>query len=290
MQVAEEKQQPEQQQPERQQAQPQQTGGSDKPADANANAGAPPLSDEAAASYDALFADYSVPHEQKDAPTKQEDPQLQPAAQAHHPRVDEFGDPLPQGFVGEGDAAAAAAGGDAAAFHDEPRGRNPLPDDPALSEQWGDEQGFWRSGQHAIQDQEGAAGGGDSKKPPSEHVWLDAHVLATPAVGDVDGDGHPEVVVPVSYFFDRAQYEGRRSREVEGLDLSKYVAGEFFFCFCFAGRVSARARFRRVFFLSGAAMRDRLLHRGADALLSPCAFVARGGGGKGCTEPRTQKR
>ena len=35
---------------------------------------------------------------------------------------------------------------------------------------------------------------------------LDSHILNTPAVGDIDGDGHLEVVVAASYYFDHDYY------------------------------------------------------------------------------------
>jgi hypothetical protein len=41
----------------------------------------------------------------------------------------------------------------------------------------------------------------------STHLWVDAHILATPAIGDIDGDGSEELVVAVSYFYDREYYE-----------------------------------------------------------------------------------
>lgn len=44
--------------------------------------------------------------------------------------------------------------------------------------------------------------------PEQDHVWLDPHVLANPAIADIDGDGQAELVLAVSYFFDRDQYTG----------------------------------------------------------------------------------
>lgn len=37
----------------------------------------------------------------------------------------------------------------------------------------------------------------------SNFVYIDPHILATPVVEDLDGDGHQEIIVPVSYFFDK---------------------------------------------------------------------------------------
>ena len=42
--------------------------------------------------------------------------------------------------------------------------------------------------------------------PDKGYVWLDPHILATPAIADIDGDGQEELVIAVSYFFDRDQY------------------------------------------------------------------------------------
>lgn len=41
----------------------------------------------------------------------------------------------------------------------------------------------------------------------SPFVYIDAHILATPAIADLDGDGAEELVVAVSYFYDRQYYE-----------------------------------------------------------------------------------
>jgi hypothetical protein len=37
----------------------------------------------------------------------------------------------------------------------------------------------------------------------SEYVLIDAHVLGTPAIADVNNDGHVEMILGVSYFFDK---------------------------------------------------------------------------------------
>ncbi len=45
--------------------------------------------------------------------------------------------------------------------------------------------------------------------PPwcSPYVYVDAHILATPAIADIDNDGVEELVVPVSYFYDLQYYD-----------------------------------------------------------------------------------
>jgi hypothetical protein len=37
----------------------------------------------------------------------------------------------------------------------------------------------------------------------SDWIYIDSHILGTPTVADIDGDGHVEILVSVSYFFDR---------------------------------------------------------------------------------------
>jgi hypothetical protein len=48
-----------------------------------------------------------------------------------------------------------------------------------------------------------------SEQPPAdnEHIFIDAHVLHTPVIADLDGDKHDELIVPVSYYFDRCGSE-----------------------------------------------------------------------------------
>ena len=39
------------------------------------------------------------------------------------------------------------------------------------------------------------------------YLWLDPHILCTPALADIDGDGHDDLIVAASYFFDRDEYD-----------------------------------------------------------------------------------
>jgi len=58
------------------------------------------------------------------------------------------------------------------------------------------------------------------------YVLVDAHVLATPVIVDLDKDGHDDVIVPVSYFFDKDVYsdpEVIKNLDVD-VDIKKYVA------------------------------------------------------------------
>jgi hypothetical protein len=52
-------------------------------------------------------------------------------------------------------------------------------------------------------------------------VFLDAHVLGSPSMADVNGDGHMDVLMAVSYYFDKAEYAGTQL----DFDPSMYVAG-----------------------------------------------------------------
>jgi len=38
---------------------------------------------------------------------------------------------------------------------------------------------------------------------PSPYVYVDAHVLATPILVDLESDNQQELIVPVTYYFDR---------------------------------------------------------------------------------------
>ena len=64
----------------------------------------------------------------------------------------------------------------------------------------------------------------------SDYVFVDPHVLATPILSDVDGDGiYAELVVPVSYYYDPHHYgDARDISDLNGLvvdDLINYVGG-----------------------------------------------------------------
>lgn len=94
----------------------------------------------------------------------------------------------------------------------------------------------------------GGLGGGINE---TEYVMVDAHVLASPVLVDINGDGHMEVMfrillfmcvytihgiksslhcisvqvlVSVSYYFDKAEYSGRSAQQL-GFDPDMYVAG-----------------------------------------------------------------
>jgi len=49
----------------------------------------------------------------------------------------------------------------------------------------------------------------NAQRVRAQEGWLhvDAHILATPAIGDLNNDGHDELVVGVSWFYDREYYE-----------------------------------------------------------------------------------
>ena len=55
-------------------------------------------------------------------------------------------------------------------------------------------------------------------------MLVDAHVMTTPLIADVDGDGDDEIVAAVSYFFEEEAVASLARRGVV-VDHTKYVAG-----------------------------------------------------------------
>ncbi|KAI4331700.1 hypothetical protein MLD38_029857 [Melastoma candidum] len=96
------------------------------------------------------------------------------------------------------------------------RDNNELPDEYAYDyddyvdeKWWGDED--WVESQH---------------EKSEDYVDVDAHILNTPVIADIDNDGIMEMVVATSFFFDREYYDNaERKKELGDIDLSKYVAG-----------------------------------------------------------------
>jgi hypothetical protein len=55
----------------------------------------------------------------------------------------------------------------------------------------------------------------------SKFAFIDPHVLSSPVLTDIDGDGEMEVIMTVSYYFDAVKY-----KDVDlGFDISNFVAG-----------------------------------------------------------------
>lgn len=52
-------------------------------------------------------------------------------------------------------------------------------------------------------------------------AFVDPHVLSSPVLTDVDGDGHMEVIMTISYYFDKEKYRGVDL----GFDPQNFVAG-----------------------------------------------------------------
>ena len=120
---------------------------------------------------------------------------------------------------GAGGGGAEGASGGAGSFFD-------VDDD----EDYGEDRPDFGWGQHAGSDWDPDNYWEDDDFAPHRnddtYVFLDAHILCTPAIADLDGDGRDELVVGVSYFFDKDYYEDPERKAELGvdLDISKYVA------------------------------------------------------------------
>ncbi|CAN1303841.1 Protein DEFECTIVE IN EXINE FORMATION 1 [Linum perenne] len=82
-------------------------------------------------------------------------------------------------------------------------------DDYVDESMWGDEE--WNEREH---------------EKLEDYVNVDAHILSTPVIADIDKDGVSEMIVAVSYFFDHEYYDNpEHLKELGGIDIDKYVAG-----------------------------------------------------------------
>lgn len=59
----------------------------------------------------------------------------------------------------------------------------------------------------------------------SKFVFVDAHVLGTPTLADINGDGHLELIMAVSYYFDKAHYKAKKEAGELDFEPADYVAG-----------------------------------------------------------------
>ena len=68
--------------------------------------------------------------------------------------------------------------------------------------------------------------GGDHEQRADGAIDVDAHILSSPAIGDIDGDGTDELVIAVSYFFSEEYFGSEEhSHELpEGVDIQNYFA------------------------------------------------------------------
>ncbi|KAF3606654.1 hypothetical protein DY000_02051114 [Brassica cretica] len=81
-------------------------------------------------------------------------------------------------------------------------------DDYVNETMWGDEE--WVEGQHENSE---------------DYVNIDAHILCTPVIADIDKDGIQEMVVAVSYFFDPEYYDNpEHLKELGSIDIKNYIA------------------------------------------------------------------
>ncbi|KAL0916268.1 hypothetical protein M5K25_013763 [Dendrobium thyrsiflorum] len=81
-------------------------------------------------------------------------------------------------------------------------------DDYVDESMWGDEE--WTEEKH---------------EKLEDYVNVDSHILCTPVIADIDNDGVQEMIVAVSYFFDREYYDNPdHMADLGGIDIGKYIA------------------------------------------------------------------
>ncbi|KAG0468105.1 hypothetical protein HPP92_017433 [Vanilla planifolia] len=81
-------------------------------------------------------------------------------------------------------------------------------DDYVDESMWGDEE--WTEEKH---------------EKLEDDVNVDSHILCTPVIADIDNDGVQEMIVAVSYFFDREYYDNPdHMADLGNIDIEKYVA------------------------------------------------------------------
>jgi len=58
-------------------------------------------------------------------------------------------------------------------------------------------------------------------------AYVDAHILSTPLIIDLDQDGNDELIVAVSYYYDKEYYSDPVNMQKldTDIDITKYVAG-----------------------------------------------------------------
>lgn len=63
-------------------------------------------------------------------------------------------------------------------------------------------------------------------EPLPTHVLVDAHIMCTPSLGDVDADGRDDLVIAVTYSFDRTYYDdpAHAGELARGIDSAMYLA------------------------------------------------------------------
>lgn len=59
-------------------------------------------------------------------------------------------------------------------------------------------------------------------------IYLDSHIMSTPVIADIDGDGMEELIVSVTYMYDRDYYEIPEHKKLlpKNIDIDKYLAGK----------------------------------------------------------------